>query len=421
MRIFSSRVHAWFLSSVRDPARAIGDGWRVAMAQASHPASAVGNTLTLFFIRGIPVRVHVSWLVIYGLIAWTLAVGYFPLVLPDIAARTAWLSALLAALLLFVSVFLHELSHSLVALRLGIPISGITLHIFGGVSQMEREPDEPGAELAIAAAGPITSFLIAGVVAALIALGNPGPTTHAVLQYLVTVNVVVGLFNLVPGFPLDGGRVLRAGLWKWSGNLQRATRIASQAGSLFGLVLILLGVMRGFTGEFLGGLWLVVIGVFLRQAATASYQQLVLRGALEPRTVREVMRREVVQVAPSVSLETLVDDYFWRYYVASFPVTDGERVAGIVAIQQLNRVPREQWPMTRVEQVMTPMSERLRVSPGESLWSAMQKLSGNGVGRAAVIDRDRLVGYLSMRDIMHVFTITTAGTGAGSSELPRAA
>jgi CBS domain-containing protein len=137
--------------------------------------------------------------------------------------------------------------------------------------------------------------------------------------------------------------------------------------------------------------------------------------------VREVMRREVVQVAPSVSLETLVDDYFWRYYVASFPVTDGERVAGIVAIQQLNRVPREQWPMTRVEQVMTPMSERLRVSPGESLWSAMQKLSGNGVGRAAVIDRDRLVGYLSMRDIMHVFTITTAGTGAGSSELPRAA
>jgi Zn-dependent protease len=272
----------------------------------------MGGTLTLFRIRGIPVQVHVSWLVIYGLIAWSLAVGYFPEVLPALPAVTAWLSALLAGLLLFVSVFLHELSHSLVALGYGIPVTGITLHVFGGVSQMEHEPDRPGAELLIAAVGPLTSFAVAAAIAALAWLIQPADVAAAVMQYLILVNVVVGIFNLVPGFPLDGGRILRAALWKAKGDLAAATRIASQAGIVVGIVLIGLGALRSLSGEFLGGLWFIVIGLFLLQAATTSYQQLLVRRALGRRTVADAMTRDVVHVPPGLPLATLIDDVFWR-------------------------------------------------------------------------------------------------------------
>jgi Zn-dependent protease/CBS domain-containing protein len=378
--------------------------------------TAMNATLTLFSIRGIPVRVHASWLAVYGLIAWSLAVGYFPQALPELRQATHWVSGLVAALLLFVSVFLHELSHSLMALRLGIPVSGITLHIFGGVSELSREPDRPQSELAIAIIGPLTSFAIAAAVLLLGALVPVGAVVGAVMQYLALVNVVVGVFNLVPGFPLDGGRVLRAALWKTKGDLAWATRIASGAGSIFGLVLMGLGVWRALGGEFLGGLWFVVIGLFLRQASTASYQQLMIRRALGGRTVADVMAREVVHVAPELTVETLVNDYFWRHHVSSFPVVDDGRPLGLIGIHDLGRLPRERWPESRVREVMRPLTDTLVASPQESLWLALEKVSRNGIGRLAVVDRDRLAGYLSVKDIMHVLTVSTIGTPAGRVE-----
>lgn len=373
----------------------------------------MSGTLTLFWIRGIPVRVHASWLVIYGLIAWTLAVGYFPHVLPEVPVATHWIGALAAALLLFVSVFLHELSHSLVALRHGIPITAITLHIFGGVSEMEREPERPGAEVAIAVVGPLTSFALAGLVALLAVLFEPGVLAAAVMQYLVAINVIVGLFNLVPGFPLDGGRLLRAALWKYRGDLAWATRMASSAGSTFGLVLILLGIFRAFGGEFLGGLWLVVIGLFLRQAATASYQQVVIRRALAPRRVAEVMTRQVVAVRPDLSATSLVEDYFWPHHVSSFPVVDGDRVVGLVSMQHVGQIPRDRWASATVRDLMQPLTDDLRMSPRDSLWEALEKVSRNGIGRVAVVDGGRLVGYLSTKDLTHVLTMATMAPPAG--------
>jgi Zn-dependent protease/predicted transcriptional regulator len=370
-------------------------------------------SLTLFSIRGIPVRVHASWLAVYGLIAWSLAVGYFPQALPELRPATHWLGGLIAALLLFASVFLHELSHSLVALRFGIPVASITLHVFGGVSELTREPDSPKTEFAIAIVGPLTSFAIAAAVALVGAAVAPGPVVGAVMQYLVLVNVVVGAFNLVPGFPLDGGRVLRAVLWRAKGDLAWATRIASGAGSAFGLGLIALGVWRGLAGEFLGGLWFVVIGLFLRQASAASYQQLVVRGALGGRTVADVMTREIVDAPPEATVEALVNDYFWRHHVSSFPVVERGRLLGLVSIHDVGRVPRERWPRTRVGDVMRPIAEPLVVSPRESLWQALEKVSRNGIGRVAVVDGDRLAGYLSVKDIMHVLTVATLATGAG--------
>jgi Zn-dependent protease/predicted transcriptional regulator len=377
----------------------------------------MGGTVTLFRIRGIPVRVHASWLVIYGLIAWSLAVGYFPQVLPAATPVTSWVSALLAALLLFVSVFLHELSHALVALRHGIPVSSITLHVFGGVSALQHEPDRPGAEIVIAVVGPLTSFAIAGVVAVLAALLQPGGTAAAVMQYLVLVNVVVGLFNLVPGFPLDGGRVLRALLWKARGDLGWATRVASRTGEQFGLVLIALGTWRAVAGQFLGGLWFVVIGLFLRQAAVASYQQLVVRRSLEPRKIRDAMARHVVHVPPDLPVAALVDDFFWRHHVSSFPVVDGGRVMGIVGIHDLGAVPRDRWPATTVGEVMRPLTEALVARPDDSLLQAFEKVSRNGIGRLAIVEGEHLVGYLSVKDVMHVLAVTSAAADgeAGAS------
>lgn len=369
------------------------------------------STATLFWIRGIPIRVHASWLVVYGLIAWTLAVGYFPQALPELGAAAHWVSALLAALLLFASVFLHELSHALTARRLGIPVASITLHVFGGVSQLEREPDRPGAELAIALAGPLTSLALAAAIWLGAALVDPAPVAAAIARYLVVINAVVGVFNLVPGFPLDGGRVLRALLWRARGDLGWATRIASQAGSAVGLALIVVGAWRALVGEFLGGLWFVVIGLFLRQAAQASYQQLVVRRALAPRRVREAMTRDVVHVPPDLDLARLVDEFFWPHHVTSFPVVAGGRVQGIVSVHALGDVPRERWGTTPVERIMVRLTEALVAAPDDSLWVALEKVSRNGLGRLAVVEGGRLVGYLSVKDITHVLTVTTAGDG----------
>jgi Zn-dependent protease/predicted transcriptional regulator len=368
----------------------------------------MGGALTLFRVLGIPVRVHASWLVIYGLIAWSLSAGYFPQVLPDVSARTHWVSGFVAALLLFVSVFLHELSHSVVARRHGLPVAAITLHVFGGVSELGREPESPGVEFRMAIVGPLTSFALGGLAFVAVALVGDRAALAAILRYLAVVNFAVGAFNLVPGFPLDGGRVLRAALWRARGNLQWATRVASRAGSIVALALIGLGIVRGLTGEFLGGLWFVLIGLFLRQAAEGSYQQLVLRRALAPLVVRDVMTRDVISVPADLPLARVVDEYFWRHHVTSFPVVDGERLVGILSIHRLGDRSQEGWRAIRAREAMQPIVEALTARPGDRVPDALEKLSRNGLGRLAVLDRGRLVGYLSLRDVLHVLAVSTA-------------
>jgi Zn-dependent protease len=223
-----------------------------------------------FRIAGIPVRIDLGWLLVFALITWSLATGYFPQVLPELASGAAWLHGVGAAALLFVSVFLHELAHALVARRLGMRVTGIRLHLFGGVSELAAEPRTPRAEVSVAAVGPLTSFALAGVCYGLGRLTTGSSWLAALTGYLTVVNLVLGLFNLVPGFPLDGGRLLRALLWWGSGRREWATRWASQAGSLFGGLLMALGVLRGLGGEVVGGLWFLLIGLFLHRAAQAG-------------------------------------------------------------------------------------------------------------------------------------------------------
>jgi Zn-dependent protease/predicted transcriptional regulator len=376
----------------------------------------MSGTVTLFRIRGIPVKVHMSWLVVFGLITWSLAAGYFPRELPNLPLVTYWANGLLAAALLFVSVFLHELSHSIVAVRYGIPVSGITLHIFGGVSQLTQEPDRPGAEWNMAIVGPLTSLAIAGALAVLHRLAELPAAAAAVTRYLIMMNALVGAFNLLPGFPLDGGRLLRAALWKASGDLRWATRTAGKAGVGVALFLMIVGILQTIGGNFVGGLWLLLIGLFLRQAAEGSSREQQVRQALGALSVRDVMTRAVVHVPADLPVARLVEEVFWPHHVSSFPVIESGRVLGLVTVDQLKRVPRATWAETRVRDLMRPLSEALQAAPGDALWGAFQKLAANGVGRLAVLDGGQLVGYLSIKDVTHILAVSTPETGGQKRE-----
>jgi Zn-dependent protease/CBS domain-containing protein len=369
----------------------------------------MGATVRLFKIAGIPIDVHASWLAIYALITWTLAVGYFPRVLPDLAPAAYWIHGLVAALLLFASVLVHELSHSLVATTYGLAVRGITLHVFGGVSHLEDEPPSPRAEAFIAAAGPLASFAIAAALWAVHATGLAGAgSAAAIAGYLVTVNLLVGVFNLIPGFPLDGGRLLRAILWRWKGSLPHATYLASRVGVAFAFTLMAWGVYAMFTGAVVSGMWLVLIGLFLQNAANASYAQIALREALGRLAVDRIMARDVVTVQPDETVTDLVDR-FWEHHVASFPVLDGGRVVGIASVGQVKQLTREQWPLLRVRDIMRPLDETLVVRPSDTVLRALERASANGLGRLAVIENDRLVGYLSTQDITHVLALQGLG------------
>jgi Zn-dependent protease/CBS domain-containing protein len=368
----------------------------------------------IFAIRGIPIFVHGSWLVIYALITWTLAVGYFPRVLPELPPAAYWANGLIAAALLFVSVLLHELSHSFVATAHGLQVRGITLHVFGGVSHLEDEAPSPRAEFLIAVVGPLTSFAIAGLLWTVGGTGLAGEgSVHAVLDYVVLVNVAVGVFNLIPGFPLDGGRILRAVLWRWKGGLGVATWIASRVGVGFAFLLMAAGMLRVFTGALVDGFWLVLIGLFLRNAADASYAQIALREALGKLAVRAIMARDVVTVPGDGTVAELVDG-FWAHHYTSFPVVDGGAVTGIASLQQVHRVPRDAWATTRIRDVMLPVNADLVIGPRDSAFEALQRATRNPVGRLAVVDGGRLVGYLSLKDVTHVLALEgLAPAGAG--------
>ena len=302
--------------------------------------------LQIFRVAGIPVRVDASWLVVFGLISWSLAAGYFPHVLPEATTAAAWTHGVVAALLLFVSVFLHELSHALVAIEHGVPVSGIRLHVFGGVSELEAEPPTPRAELLIAVVGPLTSFVIAALCYGLgRAVGGP-PWVSALTGYLAAVNLLLGLFNLVPGFPLDGGRLLRAMLWWATGRRSWATLWASRAGSAFAFVMIALGVVRALGGEMVGGLWFVLIGTFLYQAARASRELIGVRERLEPLRVAEIMSPGETPVdrleAPALGDAVTPEASAWSAYVklgrvrgGPVPVVEDGRVVGVVSRRDL--------------------------------------------------------------------------------------
>ena len=367
-----------------------------------------GRPIPLFKLAGFQVGVDWSWLILAVLISWTLSVGLFPYYYPDLTPGTYWAMGVIAAAGLFGSIILHELAHSLVARRYHLPIRGITLFIFGGVAQMEREPDRPGVEFRVAIAGPIASFVVALaclLLARAAGAAGLGVPVVGVLAYLATINGILALFNLVPAFPLDGGRMLRAALWHWKGSLRQATRTASAIGSGFGVALIVLGVWRVLTGDFIGGMWWFLIGLFVRFAAQASYQQVLVREGLRGVPVRRIMTADPVTAPADISVQALIDDYLYRHHHKLLPVVEAGRLVGCVSIKDIKQVPREEWPATTVAAIMQPCSAATAIAPDADAMEVLTSMSRTQNSRYLVTEGERLVGVITLKDMLKFLSV----------------
>lgn len=368
----------------------------------------IQSNLRLFRLWKIPVEINVSWLLVLALMTWSFATGFYPDVLPDATRRELWALGFLTAILLFVSILLHEFSHSLVASRNGLPIRKITLFLFGGVAQMERDVDNPILELKMAAAGPAMSVVLAGLFYGLSKLFADYRLLYNLMHYLAFVNMLILGFNMVPGFPLDGGRILRAAIWHKTGNMQKATRIASRIGTVFAFMLMVYGVVNIFVGQLIGGLWLMFIGFFLRQAAQSGYLLVTLRQTLGPLRVADVMRAPVVTVDASLSLRALVDEYFLKYHYGSFPVLENGTLIGMVSLKDVKRVEMDAWTRATVGDIADREVARYALQPAHPAEALLHLIMKKGYGRLPVIDSDgRVVGIVSRRDLMETIKMMT--------------
>jgi Zn-dependent protease/CBS domain-containing protein len=357
-------------------------------------------------IAGIDIFIHVSWLIIIVLLTWSLATGWFAVLYPGWSTITYWVVSFIAALLLFVAVLLHELAHSLVARARGLQVKNITLFIFGGVSNIEQEPQTPGVEFQMAFVGPLTSLVIGGVAyLLLLALGNNTSPLAAILRYLAVTNVLLGIFNLIPGFPLDGGRVLRSIVWKLSGNLRTATRVTTLVGEVIAYLFILLGIWLFFGGNLLDGIWLGFIGWFLLSAAQSANTQSMLQSMLKGVTVGEVMNPSPLTVPANISLQKLVDDYFLPRGLRSAMVTQNDQLVGLITLGDIRSIPREQWSQVPVGHVMIPVNKLHVVSPQQNLNDVLPLMAGRDVNQLPVVQDGRLVGVLSRDAIMRYLEV----------------
>jgi Zn-dependent protease len=365
-----------------------------------------GKRFTLFKLLGFEVRVDFSWLIIVVLVTWSLSKSYFPYQYKDLPEMTYWWMGAAGALGLFASIVFHELSHSLVARKFGIPMKGITLFIFGGVAEMDDEPPSAKAEFFMAFAGPFSSILIGGLFYGIYAFSPALPhAVSGVIGYLAGINWLLAVFNLLPAYPLDGGRVLRSALWQWKKNLRWATRIASQIGSAFGIVLIVIGVLFFLRGAVIGGVWWFIIGIFLRNASRMSYQQILMRSALQGETVRDFMKKDPVTVPPSISVRQLVEDYVYKYHFKMFPIVKDGELAGCVSTRQIKEVPREQWDERTVLEIAHRCSRENTIGPDSDAMKAMSAMSRTGNSRLMVVDGDKLIGIIALKDIIGFLSV----------------
>ena len=371
------------------------------MANQRNPVTGSAG-INIFRIAGIRISLDFSWFIIFFLLLWSLSSGYFPRIFPHQPARTYWLAGLLATLLFFASVLIHELSHSLVAIRLGIKIPSITLFIFGGVSQMAGEAPDPKTELKVAIAGPASSFVLALIFLALrnFTAAFATPIFFAVFNYLMYINLALGIFNLIPGFPLDGGRVLRAIWWWRKGSISRATKVASDVGKGFAIFLIILGGIQIMGGALISGLWFIFIGIFLRSVAAGSYQELELRHALQGAKVRDIMVESVIKVSPSTHVDRLIKDYFLHYGFKGFPVASDGAPVGIVSLAGIRQVPENEQSVRTASEIMEAVSHEMTVAPDTSLAEAFRKLKAVPSERLLVLENGRLAGIVTKTGLL---------------------
>jgi Zn-dependent protease/predicted transcriptional regulator len=369
--------------------------------------SAKIRSIGQFQVAGITIGFDYSWFIIFGLVLLALSGGYFPQYYPGYHSQTYWIAGIFATMLFFGSLVIHELAHSLVAIRAGIDIKEITLFIFGGVSRITEEPKDPVTELKIAMVGPLASFALALVFWLIMGLFAKFQLilVTGIFYYLAWINLALGIFNLIPGFPLDGGRLFRALFWWWTGSITRATRVAADMGKGFALALMILGGVQIFRGDLIGGVWFIFIGMFLRGMSQRGFEEVMIRKTLENIPVREIMTREVVTVAANLSLYDLIYHYFLQYPYRGFPVKDDGRILGMISLNQVKDIPSGEYPVLSVKDFVTRLSNDMVISPEGTLDAAMKQMTLNDLDRLLVMQQGELVGIVTRKSLMRFVEI----------------
>jgi Zn-dependent protease/predicted transcriptional regulator len=367
-----------------------------------------GRRLPLFKLLGFKVSADISWLILAVLVTWSLAKGFFPHYFPGFSEVNYWWMGIAGAIGLFMSIVFHEFCHSIVARQFDIPMNGITLFIFGGVAEMNKEPENAKSEFFMAIAGPLSSVLLSGIFFLIYTAGKTanwsGPV-NAVLAYLSILNIILAGFNMIPAFPLDGGRILRSILWYAKGNLHWATRISSSLGAAFGLLLMILGIISFIGGNFIVGLWYFLIGMFIRSASHMSYRQLLIKNALTGEPISRFMVADAITAPSSITVSDLIEDYFYKYHYKMFPVTEDGTLRGCITTKQIKKLSREQWATSRVSDIIQPCSEDNTISPNADAMKALSLMNNTGNSRLMVVEGNKLMGVISLKDMLKFMSL----------------
>ncbi|NLT67624.1 MAG: CBS domain-containing protein [Acidobacteria bacterium] len=365
--------------------------------------------ITLFRIGGIDIVIDYSWFIIFFLVIYTMAESYFPQAHQDYSVQQYWIMGTAAAVLLFMSILLHELAHSFVAIKLGVRITSVRLLVFGGLSQASSEPQNGRDEFLIAVAGPATSMALGVfflVVYSYFNIAGMVTPVASVAGWLAFANILLALFNIIPGFPLDGGRILRAFLWDRWNDMGKATRVVSQVGNGFALFLILFGILQILLAQsLLSGLWLVFIGLFMKQSALGSYQAVMLRRALSGVQIRQIMTEDVVKVDWLISIEDLIQKYVYKHQFTDFPVFNRDEFIGMVSLEEVKKIAKDLRIFKQVRDIMTPVELVPCLKPSDDATEALSRMVSGDIGRMPVVEDGRLLGIVSRHDIMNFFKI----------------
>ena len=362
------------------------------------------SSFRLFRIAGIDIGIHYSWFFIFLLVTWTLATGYFPQTYENGDTLTYGIMGVLASVMLFISVLIHEMAHSLVARARGMSVNSITLFLFGGVSNLQEEPKRPGAEFVMAIVGPLTSLILAGIFWELSRVSNQQSMAGALVGYLALINLILAAFNLVPGFPLDGGRVLRSIIWASTGSLTKATNVAALTGRFFGWGLITYGVLQALSGN-LGGLWTALIGWFLNNAADVNSREVNLREHFSKIKVKEVMGASIETISPDTSVEQAITDILHRKYDRAVPVCQNGQLLGIITMTDIKELPKDKWAATPVEQIMT-RGPLYTVTPEDSVNTALTLLAEHDINQVIISEQGQCAGILKRADIINYLQLS---------------
>lgn len=367
-----------------------------------------GRKIPLFNLFGFKVGIDVTWFILAVLITWSLAEGAFPHYFPGFSDAAYWWMGVAGALGLFLSIVFHEFCHSIVARQFDLPMKGITLFVFGGVAEMNKEPENAKSEFFMAIVGPVSSLILAGMFFLVYTAGKninwPEPV-NGVLAYLGWLNIILAGFNMIPAFPLDGGRVLRSILWAIKGNLRWATHIASALGTGFGLLLMILGIINFIGGYFIGGLWYFLIGMFIKSASQMSYRQMLVKNTLAGEPISRFMISDVITVPPSITVSDLIENYFYKYHHKMFPVSENGTLRGCVTTRQVKNLPKEKWATSTVSDIARSCSEENSISSSTDAMKALALMNETGNSRLMVIEENKLLGVISLKDMLKFMTL----------------